>query len=85
MSTAAIHLDRLLQPQVNLLPADVASKVAALRADDATQQRIDYLAERANEGQLTTEESAEYAAYIQAIDVISVLQAKARALPTGQK
>jgi hypothetical protein len=62
------------------LSADVAAKVAELRADDAMQDRIDYLAERSNEGTLSEDERDEYAGYLHAIDVIAVLQAKARAM-----
>ena len=80
MSTAAIHLDRLLEPLAGCLTADVAAKVADLRADDAMQERIDYLAERANEGRLTDREREEYAGYLHAIDVIAVLQTKVRSL-----
>ena len=50
MSTVAIHLDRLLEPLAGCLSPEVAAKVADLRADEAMQTRIDYLAERANEG-----------------------------------
>jgi hypothetical protein len=80
MSTVAIHLDRLLEPLAGCLTPEVAAKVADLRADDAVQDRIDYLAERSNEGLLTAEEREEYAGYLHAIEVITVLQAKARAL-----
>ena len=80
MSTAAIHLDRLLEPLADCLSPDVAAKVADLRADDAMQGRIDYLADRSNEGLLTAEEREEYAGYLHAIDVVAVLQAKARSL-----
>lgn len=79
MSTTSIHLDRLLEPLAGCFSADVAAKVANLRADSVTQERIDFLASRANEGLLTDEEREEYAGYIHAIDVIAVLQAKARA------
>ena len=78
MSTAAVHLDCLLEPFADCLTPEVAAKVAALRADDATQERIDYLADRANDGLLTVEERDEYVGYLHAIDVIAVLQAKAR-------
>ena len=78
MSTLAINLDRLLEPLAGCLSPDVAAKVADLRADDTMQARIDYLAERSNEGLLTAEEREEYAGYLHAIDVIAVLQAKAR-------
>ena len=80
MSTTSIHLDRLLEPLAGCLTLDVAAKVADLRADVATQDRIDYLADRSNDGLLTAEEREEYACYLHAIDVIAVLQAKARAL-----
>jgi hypothetical protein len=78
MSTAAIHLDRFLEPLAGCLSPDVAAKVADLRADEAMQNRIDYLADRANEGLLTDGEREEYSGYLHAIDVITVLQAKAR-------
>jgi hypothetical protein len=78
MSTAAVHLDRLLEPFADCLTLEVAAKIADLRSDDATQARIDYLADRSNEGLLTDRERDEYVGYLQAIDVIAVLQAKAR-------
>jgi hypothetical protein len=76
----AIHLDRLLEPIAGCLSPDVAAKVADLQADDAMQDRIDYLAQRANEGLLTDEEREEYSGYLHAIDVITILQAKARSV-----
>jgi len=84
MSTVAVHLDRLLEPLAGCLSPDVAAKVADLRADEAMQARIDYLADRSNEGLLTVEEREEYAGYLHAIDVIAVLQAKARSQLRGQ-
>ena len=70
----------MLEPLAGCLTADVAAKVADLRADAAMQERIDYLAERANEGRLTDREREEYAGYLHAIDVIAVFQTKARSL-----
>jgi hypothetical protein len=80
MNTMAIHLDRLLEPFAGCLSPDVAAKVADMRADETVQDRIDYLADRSNEGLLTAEERDEYAGYLHAIDVIAVLQAKARSV-----
>jgi len=80
VSTTSIHLDRLLEPLAGCLSPEVAAKVADLRADDAMQDRIDYLAQRSNEGLLTAEEREEYAGYLHAIDVIAVFQAKARSM-----
>jgi hypothetical protein len=80
MSAAPIHLDQLLEPLAASFSPEVAAKIARLRADEAMQSRIDYLAERANEGLLSAAERDEYSGYLHAIDVIAVLQAKARAM-----
>lgn len=52
----------------------------AIRADAEMQARIDELADKNTAGQISGEELAEYDTYIQAIDFITVLQAKARTL-----
>lgn len=80
MSTSSIHIDRLLAPFADCLSPEMAARIVELRADEAMQIRIDYLADRANEGALTAEERDEYDAYLQTIDVLAVMQAKARAV-----
>jgi hypothetical protein len=57
---------------------DVARQIADLRPDFGTQARIDELAEKANEGTLSPVERSEYEGYVEAIDVVSIIQAKAR-------
>ena len=76
---AATVLDRLLNPLTECFTPEVAHRIANLRADPETQQRLDELATKANEGDLTHEENDEYRAYVDAIDMIGILQAKARA------
>jgi hypothetical protein len=71
-------LDRLLDPLTRTLTPDGARAIANFRADRQTQARIDELAEKCNEGQLTPEEQEEYKAYIEAIDIVAIFQAKAR-------
>lgn len=73
-------LSRLLEPVEKMMPVSFAQELAAMRARPEEQARIDELADKANEGVLTAEERAEYAAYIEAIDIISILQAKARSV-----
>ena len=79
MSTATI-LGRLLDPVASSLTPETAQQVVDFRADEQTQARIDELADRCNEGELTPEERREYDQYISAIDVVTVLQAKARSI-----
>lgn len=71
-------LDRLLSPVGRCLTPEVARRLVALRADAEVQSRIDDLADRANEGELTDEERAEYEGYVRTIAFISRLQAQAR-------
>jgi len=76
-TTNTFFFDRLLDPVAECFTPAVARQIADLRADAETQARIDELAEKANEGQLSFEERGEYEAYIEAIDFIGILQAQA--------
>jgi hypothetical protein len=80
MSQATQVLDRLLDPIRAVLTPQVAEGLANLRADPATQARLDELASRNTCGQLTPAERDEYEALVAAGNVIAVLQAKARAV-----
>jgi len=73
-------LDQLLTPVGDCLTPDVARHLVDLRASPEVQARLDELADKCTEGQLTAEERAEYEAAVAAIEFISVLQAKARRL-----
>lgn len=73
-------LDRVLDPLAGCFTPDVARKIADLRADEATQGRLDELAAKSAAGLLSPGEREEYEAYVEAIDVIGLLQAKARAV-----
>lgn len=57
-----------------------AEAIVAYRGDDALRARIDQLATKNSEGELTPEERAEYEGYVRANNFIAVLQAKARKL-----
>lgn len=80
MSTEATVLDRLLDAFAECLTAEAAKRIVAFRADPRTQARIDELGDKNTAGRLSEEEANEYDTYIQAIDFITVLQAKARTL-----
>jgi hypothetical protein len=80
-------LSQLLEPVGRLMRVEFARELAALKATPDVQARIDELAEKCTEGLLTETERVEYGAYVDAIDVISILQAQARSViarqPTG--
>jgi hypothetical protein len=77
MSTAS-YLDRFLQPVTEAFTPALARKLVDLRVDPELQTHIDMLRQKANEGTLTLEEDAEYKDFVEAVDVISIIQAKAR-------
>ena len=77
MSTAV--LDRFLEPLTDCFTDEVADRIVRLRPDPLLQRRVDELAAKANEGELSVEESLEYAETIEANDLVALIKAKARA------
>lgn len=71
-------LDLMLDPVSRCLDAESARRLLDLRVDPAVQERVSWLANRANEGLLSEAERAEYETYINTDDFISILKLKAR-------
>lgn len=70
--------DRAVEPVIRLLTPDQAAEIVNYHGDDALQDRIETLAAKANEGELSDDELAEYEGYAQANRFLAILQAKAR-------
>jgi hypothetical protein len=77
-------LDRMLDPLAQCFTPEVARRIADLRADSATQRRLNELADKSAEGSLTPGEREEYQTYVEALDLVGILQAKARAVLSDQ-
>ena len=71
-------LDEVLEPVARCFTPEVARQIASLRASPTLQARLDDLAQKANEGTLSAAERANYEAFVEAIDLVGILQAKAR-------
>jgi uncharacterized protein YnzC (UPF0291/DUF896 family) len=80
MKRNATTLDRLVEPLVRTLTPEVARSLIKLRADRELQARMDELAEKCNEGRLTSEEREEYETSIRFANYLAIIQAKARRL-----
>jgi hypothetical protein len=71
-------LDEVLERVARCFTPDVARQIAALRASPTLQSKLDDLARKANEGELSDQERENYDAYVEAIDLVGILQAMAR-------
>jgi hypothetical protein len=86
VAPAAKALDRILDPFAHCLNSESARRLVQFQLDDETKNRIDELAQKANQGLLTETENSEYHDYVEAMDLIGIFQAKARQIlmrPTG--
>ncbi len=78
------YLDRLLDPLTEAFTPKVATALLELRADFELEAHISELREKANNGALTPAEDADYKNFVEALDLISIMQAKARRFLANQ-
>jgi hypothetical protein len=69
---------RGVRPILQIILPDKADAVLNFRPDPALQDRIEELATKSTEGDLTEQERAEYAGYVRANKFIAILQRQAQ-------
>lgn len=74
----AASFDLMLTNLADTMNTDALKALVALRASEEEEERLEYLAARANEGRLTTEERQEYQSCIMFANFLGILQSKAR-------
>ena len=72
--------ERGVRPLLQIVLQDKADAVVNFRPDPALRQRIEELAAKATEGELSVPERAEYEGYVRANKFIAILQRQARQL-----
>ena len=72
-------------PIFALLTSEQTRQLAKLQGDPAIAGLLTELATKANEGELSAAERAEYEAYIEADNLLAILQAEARFRLTSAK
>ena len=75
---AEVALEGLLESLSRCLDAESARRLIAMQVAEPIQERIDQLAQQANDGALSDSGRSEYEALINAADLISILKLKAR-------
>ncbi len=78
------YLDRFLQPVTEAFTPELARVLVELRADDELQAEVEVLREKANIGTLSPDEEVAYKDFVEAVDVISIIQSKARRFLASQ-
>jgi hypothetical protein len=77
---STLVLDEILKPITRCLTVDNAQQFLNHRPRRRVLARIEKLARKCNEGELTPEERAEYESYVFAGEFVALVQAKARAI-----
>ena len=74
--------DQGIRPLMELVLPDKAEAVISFCGDPKLQSRIEELAQKSTEGQLTEEERAEYAGFVRANKFVAILKRQAWHLTT---
>jgi hypothetical protein len=77
--------DKATDPILRFFTVEKAQELVNFRGDAELQPRIEELAGKCNEGNLSESELAEYQGYVRANNFIAILQAKARKLLATSK
>jgi len=80
MATSPSTLDLFLDPVAECFTAGVAQRIVELRSDPLAIERLEQLREKANFGKLSDDERAEYEEFVEAMDLVAILKAKAKAV-----
>ena len=78
MATQEAILDEMLEPLVEAFTPETARALLQIQPKPKVQARVDQLASKCNEGNLTPEERAEYEDYVRVGNMLALIKAKAR-------
>ena len=78
MATEEAIIDEMLEPLAEALTPEAARLFVELKAPASVQARVDELAAKCNEGELTDLERADYEKYVRIGNLFALLKAKAK-------
>ena len=77
-TSESVAFDRGVRPVMEIVLLDKVEALNRFRGDSELQARIEELARKSTEGQLTDDERAEYAGYVRANKFIAILKRQAQ-------
>ena len=77
-TSESLAFDRGVRPMLEIVLPEKADLVIGFRADPELQARIEELARKSTEGELTEDERAEYAGYARANKFVAILKRQAQ-------
>ena len=83
-TSESLAFDRGVRPLLEIVLPEKADAVIGFRADPELQARIEELAGKSTEGELTEDERAEYAGYVRANKFVAILKVQAQHLANSQ-
>jgi hypothetical protein len=79
-----LAFDRGVRRLLEIVLPEKTEEVIGFRADPELQARIEELAQKSTEGELTDEERAEYAGYVRANKFLAILKRQAQQLANSR-
>jgi hypothetical protein len=83
-TSESLAFDRGIRPVMEIVLPDKAAEIISFHADHELQARIEELARKSTEGELTDDERAEYAGYVRANKFVAILKRQAQQLSNSQ-
>lgn len=84
ITAESVAFDRAIRPLLEIVLPDKADAILQFRPDPHIEVRIEELARKSTEGELTDEERAEYAGYVRANKFVAILKRQAQHLMTSR-
>jgi hypothetical protein len=79
-TSESLAFDRGIRPVMEIVLPEKADEIIRFRADPELQTRIEELARKSTEGELTEDERAEYSGYLRANKFVATLKRQAEKL-----
>jgi hypothetical protein len=83
-TSESLAFDRGVRPMLEIVLPEKADAVIGFRGDPELETRIEELARKSTEGELTEDERAEYAGYVRANKFVAILKRQAKQIANSK-